>query len=70
MVELMPCPFCGGKPIVSTTTRGSSIMCSRCGVRMEYMKLCGHYKSLAMAKKWTHKIVEEKWNNRTDLKGE
>ncbi len=64
MAELKPCPFCGGRPIVGTTTRGSSILCSRCGVRMEYLRMDGQYSSIATAKRWTYPTVEMKWNRR------
>lgn len=51
MANLKPCPFCGERPVVIVTTRGSTIRCSACSAKMELKKSAGHYKNLAMARK-------------------
>jgi hypothetical protein len=63
--ELLPCPFCGEKPIAQITTRGSRIKCIGCGVVMEHYKMGGHYKSLETARRFTFKGIKENWNRRT-----
>lgn len=70
MTNLKPCPFCGERPVVIVTTRGSTIRCSACSAKMELKKSAGHYKNLAMARKWTYRIIEEEWNTCVETKGD
>lgn len=61
--ELLPCPFCGEKPIALITTRGSRIKCS-CGATMEVNKSGGHYKNLETARRFSFNEIKETWNQR------
>jgi len=63
LAELLPCPFCGGKPIAylqgneRTVKRFITIKCTRCRVQ----RTDG---AIRQSTEWLKNISIEQWNNR------
>lgn len=58
-VELLPCPFCGGKCLLEQTGKNQlTIECTRCHVKRQQ-------KWLAYSKEWLEEKMTESWNTRT-----
>lgn len=63
-VNLKPCPFCGGDPLVWVTRNGTQVQCARCGASVKYLRVDGEYRNISNAKRWTQANAVNKWNRR------
>ena len=73
MIELKPCPFCGGKPYLETrhrafiqaqTTRVAFVRCTKCNARTNRFELQSFGRT--SSSKEANEKAAEAWNRRTD----
>ena len=61
MIELKPCPFCGGEARLFVDD-GVRVLCNKCHASSEILVDSEYYKTSAVEK------VIEAWNRRTEVK--